>query len=97
MARHLTHKPDANQSEIIDGLRSLGATVVSLSNVGGGCPDIVIGYKGVNYLVEIKDGNKPKSERELRAKQHAFFDSWKGQVEVATSLDECLKIIGWTG
>ena len=44
-------KVDANQSDIVAGLRSIGATVQPLHAVGKGCPDLLIGYRGDNYAI----------------------------------------------
>ena len=51
-------KVDSNQTRVVKALRELGATVQHLHAVGKGCPDIVVGYKNRNYLLEIKDGEK---------------------------------------
>ena len=48
---------DANQPVIVAALRAIGATVQHLHAVGQGCPDILVGYDGVNFLMEIKDGD----------------------------------------
>ncbi len=40
------HKVDANQKEIVDTLRQLGAGVLVLSGVGDGAPDIAAGFPG---------------------------------------------------
>lgn len=83
-------KRDANHSEIVECLRSLGCTVADLGSVGGGFPDIVVGYGGLNVLVEIKDGKKPPSARSLTPDQVEFFAHWKGDVIVVTSVKDCV-------
>ena len=45
---------DDNQTKIVKELRGEGMTVQHLHGVHGGCPDIVVGYKGKNYMFEIK-------------------------------------------
>jgi hypothetical protein len=79
---------DANQREIVATMRNLGASVRILSDVGKGCPDLLVGFGGCNYLFEVKDGSKPKSARKLTPQEQTFFDAWKGQVAVINSLDE---------
>lgn len=54
MARRI----DENQPEIVKTFRQLGASVLILSNLGKGCPDICCGIFGKNYLFEIKNGKK---------------------------------------
>ena|SRR5947207_15812238 len=86
---------DENQNEIVKVLRELGASVLILSAVGKGCPDILIGLsdcKGVkhNILVEIKDGKKSSSQKRLTKDEQKFFDTWKGRVVVISSIAEAV-------
>lgn len=85
-------KIDDNQNEIVETFRKLGWTVQILSTVGKGCPDILIGRCGFNMLVEIKDGNKPPSKRELTPDQVKWHDSWRGQKCVIKNVDEALDL-----
>lgn len=87
-------KIDRNQPEIVAALRSIGATVEILSAVGKGCPDILVGYRGQNYLLEIKDGLKPPSQRQLTKDQVPWHEIWQGQVAVVTNIDEATAAIG---
>lgn len=92
MAR--ARKVDANQQEIISALRAIGCTVLPLHTVGSGCPDLLVGRCGVNYLLEIKDGKKPPSCRKLTKDQVDFHAMWRGQVAVVTSVNEAFKAVG---
>lgn len=85
---------DDNQPEIVKALRSVGATVEHLHRVGGGCPDLLVGWRGVNTLIEVKDGNKCPSERALSPGQQDWHDAWKGQVAKVETVDEALQAIG---
>lgn len=87
-------KADANQPEIVKALRAAGASVQHLHSVGAGCPDLVCGYRGVNYLIEVKDGSKPPSGRALTPDQVAWHGGWRGSVSVVTSIDDALMAIG---
>jgi Holliday junction resolvase len=89
-------KVDANHTEIVKGLRQSGCTVLDLSAVGKGCPDLLIGRCGYNLLMEVKDGSKPKSARKLTGDQIAFFAKWRGNVQVVKSLQEAIDIINET-
>lgn len=86
-------KIDANQSEIVQGLRKLGASVAITSMVGDGFVDIICGFRGVNYMLEIKDGNKPPSQRKLTDAQVKFHAEWRGKIYVVNSLDDAINII----
>ena len=82
-------KTDANHMQIINILRAIGASVFSTHRVGKGFPDIVCGFRGENYLLEIKT---PKGE--LTRDETRFFDSWAGQVHVVITPDDALEVIG---
>lgn len=87
-------RTDANQAEIVKALREFGCTVLDLSSVGGGCPDILVGYQGRNLLLEVKDGNKPPSASRLNAKQRRWHDAWQGQAGVVRCVGAALDALG---
>ena len=61
---------DANQAQVVSALRAAGAYVWVI-----GLPvDLLVGYNGQTYLVEIKDGPKKR----LTKLQEDFFASWCG-------------------
>jgi len=81
---------DANQQEIVRALRQCGASVQSLASLGGGVPDLLV-FKGGKYLLmEIKDGSKPPSKRQLTPDQESWRKAWGGPVAVVTSVDEAI-------
>lgn len=87
-------KVDANQSKIVNMLRLVGCTVQPLHMVGQGCPDILVGYRGQNWLFEIKDGSLPPSGRKLTDPERKWHDDWRGQVAVVNNEREALEAIG---
>jgi len=77
---------DRNQPEIVAALRDAGATVQILSAVGKGCPDLLVGYNEVNYLLEVKmPGGK------LTDDQRVWHSTWAGRFAVVYSADEAVK------
>ena len=85
---------DANQPEIVKGLRRAGASVLVVSNLKN-CFDILVGFRGVNYIMEIKDGDKPPSRRELTEGEKDFKRKWKGgEYHIVLNLEQALKVIG---
>ncbi len=86
-------KIDVNQTEIVKALRSVGASVQSLASTGKGCPDLLVGFRGVNWLLEIKDGQKVKSARKLTDDQLVWHESWRGKVYVVESVDQALNLL----
>jgi hypothetical protein len=85
---------DANQPAIVAGLRAAGCTVAAAHAVGRGFPDLVVGYRGCTYLLEVKDGDKPRSARQLTPAQVDWHDAWRGHVAVVCNLAEALAAVG---
>lgn len=87
-------RTDANQTQIVAALRGVGATVQHMHQLGKGCPDLLIGFRGVNYVMEIKDGDKPLSAQRLTPDEQAWVFGWGGAVDVVNSVDDALDRIG---
>lgn len=87
-------KIDRNQPEIVAALRRAGATVQPLHTVGGGCPDLLVGFRGVNFIIEVKDWQAARSDRELNPAQVEWHDGWKGTVHKVETVDAALAVIG---
>ncbi len=87
-------KIDRNQPEIVAALEKAGAAVQHLHAVGAGCPDLLISFRGVNLLAEVKDGTLPPSARKLTDAQLRWHMLWRGQVAIVESVDDALRLIG---
>jgi hypothetical protein len=88
---------DRNQSEVVAALQRVGATVHSLAAVGNGVPDLLVGFRRGTYLLEVKDGTKKPSARELTQDQIAWHIDWTGgPCVVVNSVGEALAAIGAT-
>ena len=88
------NRTDANQGKIEGCLRDIpGVSVVSINQVGGGVPDILVGYRGRNYLFEIKDPDQPLNKRKLKNPQKTFHMEWRGQIAVVETFGEIFAII----
>lgn len=89
---------DRNQPEIVQALRQVGAFVQPLHTIGGGCPDILVGYRDVWHLMEIKDGLKPPSARALTADELRWhvLAAECAPVHTVWSIDQAFRIIGVT-
>lgn len=83
-------KIDTNQPAIVRALRQMGARVQVLSNVGKGFPDLLIAYRGVFALVEVKDGGKVPSAQKLTPDEERWHEEWQheGPIFVVSSIDE---------
>ena len=86
-------KVDANQAEIVEALRAIGATVQHLHMVGRGCPDLLVGFRGLNWLLEIKDGSKPPSRRRLTPDEKEWISGWAGTTIVVLSVEEAIEVL----
>ncbi len=60
----LAKRVDANHREIAQALRQVGAVVVDVHGVPA-CLDLLIGFRSELFLLEVKDGSKPASRRQL--------------------------------
>ena len=78
---------DANQDQIVVALRAAGAYVWII-----GLPvDLLVGYKGHTFLVEIKTD----ARKRLTALQQDFFENWGGGILARIdSPDAALRMIG---
>lgn len=81
---------DVNQKEIVKVLRDCGASVVDLSAVGHGVPDLAIGYAGLTVFVEVKSSEKAK----FTDAQLEFMKRWHGGAIVRINdVDGALRLI----
>jgi len=88
-------KVDANQEQIVEALRAVGATVQTLAAVGKGVPDLLVGYQGKTLLLEVKDGRRPPSERRLTEDQLAWHGAWRGgPLAVVDGVNAALRALG---
>jgi len=88
---------DSNQPQIIEVFRALGASVAPTHTLGQGFPDIVVGWRGINLLVEIKDGDKPPSRRQLTEDEQRWHDEWRGNVVIVESIADVLALLNKMG
>lgn len=94
---------DEAQPEIVNGLRKMGASVQSLAKIGEGCPDLMVGYRGDNFIFEIKTPDSAHSKRGLNVKhptpkkQQAWYDSWRGRVDVIENFEQARFIVTGRG
>lgn len=84
---------DANQTEIVNALRKIGCSVQHLHAVGAGCPDLLIGHRGRNTLLECKDGKKPPSACKLTKDQTKWHIEWRGLVHIVYSVNDAIRVV----
>lgn len=79
-------RKDGTQAAIVAGLRRLGASVEVLN--GAGLPDLLVGFRGRNYLMEVKTAGG-----HLTFDQFNFFKTWRGQAAIVWSFDDARKVL----
>ena len=80
---------DANQREIVDGLRKCGFKVISTASLGDGFPDITVQARGYNFLFEVKMPGEKLTPDEVK-----FFAEWASPfVKVIHSTAEALEYV----
>ena len=84
-------KIDDNQRSIVAALRAVGATV----EVIGEPVDLLVGFRGQTWVMEVKDGKKVPSARRLTPQQERFFASWRGGPAIKVeSVGDAMRAIG---
>ena len=78
---------DTNQREIVNFARHHGCTVAHLHAVGKGIPDLLIGYRGRNYLVEVKSSENGALTKET------FFNNWRGDAAVVATKKDLIRLL----
>ena len=83
----LAARRDENEAAIVQALRKAGATVELLSATN--IPDLLVGYRGQNFLLEVKT-----EKGKLKEGQKNWASHWRGQHAVVRTVDEALQVIG---
>lgn len=83
-------KVDSNHGEIVTALKSAGCTVQSLAEVGSGCPDLLVGYHGKSFLLEVKSRGGTLTEDQVQ-----WLARWRGgMVRAVYSVEQALAVVG---
>lgn len=65
---------DGNHIEIVKEFRGYpGVSVLSLAAIGKGVPDLLVAFRGVTWLVEIKMGKGKQNAEQIK-----FANEWAG-------------------
>lgn len=87
-------KIDGNQTDIVAALEAVGASVQSLATVAGGCPDLLVGYRSANFVLEVKDPAQAPSDRRLTPIQKKWHAEWQGKAHLVETVEQALMVIG---
>lgn len=80
-------RTDANQPEIVEALRKSGWYVLIVSQLKN-CCDVIASKKGRTVAIEIKDGSRQKSERQLTEGEEKFRRSWQGEYALIEKVED---------
>lgn len=103
MYRSRAKKRDANELDIVKALKGVGASVYLMDGCGAGFPDLLVGYAGKNFLIEVKNpgGHNIRTTKALHEErggldedQHDWHQKHNGQVATVTTPEQALKTIG---
>jgi hypothetical protein len=83
---------DANEDQVMSALRACGAFVKQIND--GGTFDLLVWYRGHTLLLEVKDGRKPPSARELTPAEQKFHAAWPGtNLHIVLSPEDALELL----
>ena len=83
---------DANQPEITRALRKLGAVVTPIHTLGHGIPDLLVSWRQRWYVLEVKDGAKPPSDRKLTPDEKKWIGAQRAPVHIVESITDVLEL-----
>lgn len=87
---------DRNQPEIVRHLRSAGAVVVITSQLKNAF-DILVGFRGRLFVMEIKDPHQPPSKRRLTSGEETCkrrIEASGNNYHIVETPNQALEIIG---
>ena len=85
----MRHRKDDNHFRIVEYLRTLPG--ISIKNVSqcDGFVDLVVGWRGINYLWEIKS-----AKGKLSKEQKQFHLLWSGTITVIRTIEDVNRALG---
>lgn len=89
--RHVDCARDKNHAEVVGWYKQAGCSVLDLADIGGGCPDLLIGCAGVEGFAEVKQEGEG-----LRPNQETFHRDWRGgKPWTVSTLSNVIEHITW--
>jgi hypothetical protein len=81
-------RTDTNQTEIVTALRGVGVHVQSLADIGDGCPDLLVSFRGKWFVFEVKS---PRGK--LTPDETKWHNAARASVFLAYSADEAIRVL----
>ena len=87
-------KIDLVQPEVVQALLDAGCTVQSMAPLGAGCPDLLCGFRGIDFTVETKTEEYAKDHPDVLHRQRRWAACWAGRKPVrVTNRREALALV----
>ncbi|WP_375436656.1 hypothetical protein [uncultured Hymenobacter sp.] len=84
---------DGNQPYIVAALRRIGCSVLHLHQLKN-CFDLLVGYRGRTFLMEVKDPSQPPSKRKLTPGEEEFRRTWNGTpYHIVETIDQAIALV----
>ena len=97
MPRGYASRVDNNHKEIVEALRKAGASIIDTAKLGGGLPDLIVGYNGKTFLVEVKNLKTQYGRAGLNKNQRKWLEEWTGgPFAMVSDIESALRAIGAT-
>ena len=95
MPRGYASRVDNNHKEIVDALKKAGASIIDTAKLGGGLPDLIVGFAGQTFLVEVKNLKTQYGRSGLNENQRKWLKDWTGgPFAMVTDIESALRAIG---
>lgn len=89
----IAKRADANQPEVTEALRKIGAVVTPIHTVGKGVSDLLVSYDQTWFVLEVKDGRKPKSAQKLTKDEVTWQGKQRAPVYTVASAEEAIFVV----
>jgi hypothetical protein len=86
-------KKDDNHNEIAKAFRALGCGWIDTYQFGSPMLDGLAEINTETWMIEIKDGAKPKSARKLTVGETKSFSTWRGKMAIIESLSDVVALV----
>ncbi len=84
-------RTDDNQTEIVKLFRSLGWTVLIISQLKN-CCDIFVSKNGRTIAIEIKNGKLSPSSQKLKPGEQKFKNNWQGEYMIINCTEQVIEL-----
>lgn len=84
----MADRTDANQAKIVEAAREMGASVACTHMVKDGFPDLVVGWRGHNLVVECKMPGGRLTEDQI-----VWHENWHAPAHIVWSADSMIALL----